>query len=398
MKAADVNAGLDLLEVALDAGPAIDAGVALGTRKLVAHLRASVASHGACSYTITSRRYSVWTLVRTYLDVPFAKFLNGYGEAATGSKLGRFRLSEIHKTDPAPIAANHRLPVRESDFQRRYALKRRRITEWRKFFKALVRQSQVMAANAGVKGYDEFDKTLDFIQASLLFVIHEMVPSRQRPSPTDELRGSSTWNRHTRRTQTYCELCWRPTEYTLHQELSPGAVSGENKNKRFCCEHDPSDPRSKYRVDHRYRQAFHNEFKHLRRICTSEYAVRFTLPTMTTITAMRKAAYDLVHAGLHSPNANRKHRYSLKERVYVLREQGMSQADAARKLGVSRQAVSKAWQQLHEIIARHEAAMAADSQREEFLPETSVAKLLTAMVDDGRAITLSLSSPKHNVN
>lgn len=337
-----------------------------------------------CSYTITSRRYSIWTLVQRYLDAPFNRFMHRHGGLAHEGMLDRFRLSEIHKVDPPPIAANHCLPIREPEFQRRYALKQYRISEWQKCFKTLVRQSQASTNKANAKRVDEFEKTLDFVQADLLSVIQGLIPGRQRPNHTDEL---GNWNQHTRRAQTYCELCWRPTEYTLHQESFPGDTSGDYKNKRFCHEHDPGNPRSKYRVDHRYKRAFRNELMHLQQLTASEYAVPFTLPAVTTLAAMRKAAYDLVHAGLHSPDENRARRHSLKEKVYAMKEQGLSQADIARELGVSRQAVSKAWKQVNELLARRAVAVAMDERHEDFQPQVSVARFLAEMAKQGRSIT-----------
>lgn len=364
MNAVRTNSGLNLLEASLDARTAINPGVVRGTHRLIAHLRASMAHRDACPYTITSRRYSVWTLVRKYVDEPFITFIRLHRNPTGRSRLNGLRLSEIHKIDPDPIARNHCLPIHESDFEQRFALKQCRINEWQKFIKSLVRQSQAMAYQARLAEAEEFEKTLDFVQADLLFVIRGLIRRRQRPGTSDQLKDETNWKQHTRRAQEFCDLCWRRTEYTFHRESHPGDSSGDGKNKRFCSEHNPSDSSSRYRTDHRYKRAFHNELMHMWRLSASEYALKFPLPGQTTPTAMRKAAYDLVHAGLHSPDKNRKRMHSLKERVFVLKTQGLSQAAIARKLGVSRQAVSKAWQQLCGIIAKREDTVAEDSWKE----------------------------------
>lgn len=385
MSAEELKQMLDFLERSLAATKAIHPGVKKGTRELITHLQFSVKGRKLCPYTITSRRYSIWTLVRRYLDDPFNELIHEHADPTHWSQLKRFKLSEIHKVDPEPLFANCYLPIHDPDYGSKTESKCQRLLEWQKFFEGAIKSSQAVVPRPAAS--ITFERTLDFVQADLLLMISRLTPRPQRPHHADDL-GSR--GEHTRRVQEFCELCWRPTEYVSRKESHPRDPSADHKNKRFCSKHHPSNSPTLYRTDHRYKRAFENEFWHQMRLAPSEYAIDFPLPTETTIAARRKAAYDLVHAGLHPPDDDRKRRYSLKEEVYVLKQEGMSQSDIARRLGISRQAVSKAWKRVQEVLRRRELALTRESGVEAFDPEIAFGKFLDSMQKRGRSVSIVL--------
>ena len=104
---------------------------------------------------------------------------------------------------------------------------------------------------------------------------------------------------------------------------------GEDKptgNIRYCTEHIPSSTNSCYRNDHRHRESF----KEWLRILGAEKVISPSYDPTDQIN-IRKKAYDFSHARL------------TERRVKILKlyAMGLSQAEIARQLGITRQAVSK---------------------------------------------------------
>jgi hypothetical protein len=87
------------------------------------------------------------------------------------------------------------------------------------------------------------------------------------------------------------------------------------------------------------------------------YAFHFPLPKPADFYEVRKAIYDLVHAFPTRPPSSKETNYSLPERVWLEQERGLRSAEIARKLDISRAAVSRASKHLREIVAtqQHEA-------------------------------------------
>lgn len=59
----------------------------------------------------------------------------------------------------------------------------------------------------------------------------------------------------------FCGPCWREMMRAMAEILEDdgGKENAWKFSGRFCAEHNPSDPMSRYRVDHRYRQLFQDE-------------------------------------------------------------------------------------------------------------------------------------------
>ncbi|WP_425914036.1 MarR family transcriptional regulator [Pseudomonas sp. GWSMS-1] len=124
-----------------------------------------------------------------------------------------------------------------------------------------------------------------------------------------------------------------------------------NLSDRYCSIHKPGS--SKYHADLRYKSAFQHQLKVLMGMARSEFAVNFSPPDAADIQEVRKAAYDQVHSGLHAIAPSRGKVMGLREKVWLMRDEGLSQSEMARRLGVSRQAISRAKKSLEELLNNH---------------------------------------------
>lgn len=197
----------------------------------------------------------------------------------------------------------------------------------------------------------QFYSTLDTIR-SLLNELQAFRPQKGRdPLRMHEGARPRLPDAATRRQNgSYCELCWR---FTMRAALMSRQHTPDFKARRlsarFCSEHNPSDPSSRYRADQRYKEAFSRELTALQsRTIESAFEVHFHLPRSADTQEIRKTAYDLVHARLRPLTQLEKP--SLRESVWLLRQQGMRQADIARQLNTSRQSVSRAMKSIEMLL------------------------------------------------
>ena len=75
---------------------------------------------------------------------------------------------------------------------------------------------------------------------------------------------------------------------------------------------------------------------------------------------VRKTAYDQVHSGLHAIASSSGAAMGLREKVWLMHGEGIRQSDMAKRLGVSRQAISKAKKSLVELVNAHHAGSYID--------------------------------------
>ena len=136
----------------------------------------------------------------------------------------------------------------------------------------------------------------------------------------------------------YCSLCWRPTVFTINalrtrSELKDDQIAYLPKiigSRNYCDLHDPADLHSFYRKDLKRKDDFLNEVEAIYKRKNSNF--RISLKPVTFVEDdVRKLAFGLVHSRLKGN----------KENVFFLIRQGIKQAEIARRLGISRQAVSK---------------------------------------------------------
>src|SRR5699024_4899409 len=98
-----------------------------------------------------------------------------------------------------------------------------------------------------------------------------------------------------------------------------------------------------------YHRLFQHELRVVRGYGRSVYGIRFDCPVDADEETIRKTVYDLIHAfPMRRPIASFEN-MSLAERVYILRQHGKRNIEIARELGVTKQAVSKAWKKLKGI-------------------------------------------------
>ena len=126
-----------------------------------------------------------------------------------------------------------------------------------------------------------------------------------------------------------------------------------NLSDRYCAVHKPGT--AKYHADLRYKAAFQRHLSALSRSGKSEYAFNFLPPSSADTQEIRKVAYDQVHAGLHVVTARKVPSLGLREKVWLMHKEGIIQSEMARRLGVSRQAISKAKKSLESLINTHHA-------------------------------------------
>ncbi|RMS89285.1 hypothetical protein ALP57_200021 [Pseudomonas coronafaciens pv. oryzae] len=126
-----------------------------------------------------------------------------------------------------------------------------------------------------------------------------------------------------------------------------------NLSSRHCHVHKPGS--AKYHADLRYKPAFQRHLSALSRLGRSEFAFNFLPPSSPDIQEIRKVAYDQVHAGLHVVTTGKPSSLGLREKVWLMHEEGISQSEMARRLGISRQAISKAKKSLELLMNTHHA-------------------------------------------
>lgn len=310
------------------------------------------------SHTLTSRRYSVWGALRQRLDRAFSRAVASFSGHWDPGLLDGFkpsqawRLPATHVIDElakCPEARRQVITIRAKATDRAEVDARLDAMEcWEECLRFAVRSASE-PGNHRLAELKTFTATLGTMRA----LLRDLRTLR----PRDGLMPSHgrVADRVTRPDESaYCELCWRETMRTKALKSAGATLSKHRLSNRFCEVHDPSSPGSRYRVDLRYKKAFQRELLALYGWAESAYNFRFSPPRSADEAEIRKTAYDLVHSGLRPITGQSMGGASLKERVWRLNRMGLRQADIARDLGVSRQAVSKALKDLEALLRARE--------------------------------------------
>lgn len=339
------------------------------------------------SYSLTSRSPSIWSQLRRHLDIPLAeafrsyrgpwasKLLTGFCLSAAGRRPPKWRIDnaawvEAKRAGDLIDWGGLIVPVSRSTPKNRQKTSDAdqvldNVRAWDENLRFVIHSSDVpLPGDVSVNGHLQFCATLDTIR-SLLDALHDFRPQKGR-DPLKIHGGSRPRLPDAvirRQNDGCCELCWRHTMRTTGMTDQDTPV---NKSRwlsdRFCSEHNPSDPSSRYRADQRYKEAFQQELMALRlRVVKSAFDVQFHPPHSADVQEIRKAAYDLVHARLRPLTQLEKP--SLQESVWRLYQQGMRQADIARQLGTTRQSVFRA--------IRHTEKLLRTRQQEQILNPSS---------------------------
>lgn len=296
------------------------------------------------SHSITSRRFSVWSLVRQHVDQPFESAIAPLRRHSWGALVGNlvpslawqspsldvlalattFREAALPRIKGSPEPASRAESVVSA------------VKQWDECIRLAGRKARITA------GQSHLIPTLDAMR--LLFAALLLL----RPRVERDVYGISVRDSLTRPDQyTLCELCWRESLRCAALNAGESRLRAMRLTNRFCQHHDPRDPYSQYRADVRYKAAFMREVDALECIEDSEFSFRFSLPRSADAQELRKTAYDLVHARLRPLGSKVPgHR----EKIGALLVQGVSQSEVARRLGISRQAVSKAKRSLEKLL------------------------------------------------
>jgi DNA-binding CsgD family transcriptional regulator len=295
-------------------------------------------------HSITSRRYSLATLVREHVDAEIAVALDAYQGDWSHALLADFQLSYVWSRSPSK-----RLEPIETETKSDRAL--RMSAAWRDRLKQASLSAQRLQASAtrgtkSSKSLAVFCATLDTL-ISFIDDCSALVP--QKTSGPD---GSVKGSRGVRYSE-FCELCWRRTQYFV--SVQSGALTGARGNsKRFCAEHTPwkstaIDPDGKREANSEYRRAlaykaqFHAELKALESMVPSRhsitqfaadaeavlgYRIHFS-PVSQHEEDMRRAAYALVHSRLRGTREN----------AILLKCRGLDAKEIGLRLGLSERAI-----------------------------------------------------------
>lgn len=249
------------------------------------------------SYTMASRRYSIWSKVREYLDASVAQALDDLGQP---------------KLLDGPFSRWLEMGRERGE--------RERVGRLRTAHKALLRQHR-------------HDLRLMALLETLYEVGMFVLLRRSRQSVGVKATKAAEAVNHGRKVSSdypFCELCWRKTMRAVVEASEDGKRRGNawKFSGRFCTEHNPSDPTSRYRVDHRYRQRFQDEVKRQWELVRRLEAPWEQVPDEA---AVRMQAFILARV----PERTRA------DEIREMAQLGASRREISERFGVSRQAVYK---------------------------------------------------------
>lgn len=232
------------------------------------------------SYTTGSRRWSIWSLLGDHFDQPLELLLNTNG------------------------AENFFQGERFSAFCKRTS-----------FDEADLYLSSIFKKyNTRLRAAD-----IDILRSVISFC------DDRRPMKISSYYFSKTRSPYYRKggRPPFCELCWKRSQ--AHQELHDGEKFSL-KTERFCADHDPRNPDSMYRTDHNNRKAFYDNLRTITR--TGYY---YNITDFEQRQHSRWVAYRMTKLHIRDKDIA----------VMDLLMDGFSQSEIARKLGASRQNISK---------------------------------------------------------
>lgn len=356
------------------------------------------------SFSLTSRRYSIWAKLRDHVEAPFANSIRDYEGPWASKLLTGFKLSTVGRTRPVwcvdidawsqvtsegiscdwdrmlvPLqrAPTSQLRVTQSTPDRLVE----NINAWNENL-LFARRSASASVTAGDE--TQFVATIEAVR-NLLDLLCQFRPKRGADpfSAHEGVHPQLPDNKTRIQGETYCELCWRPSmrSAAMGRRSRVPDIRSRQLSNRFCAEHDPSNPTSRYRADHRYKKAFQWESLLGTR---SEFLVKLEPPPNATQDEARKTAYERVHARLRS--LSQPDKPSFRETAWHLHLQGMRQADIARQLGTSRQSIFRTLKQTKQLIANHEERRTLYFRRDNYgsMSEHSILiDAVTVLTNDG---------------
>lgn len=303
----------------------------------ISHGLRAFASELTTAHTLTSRRYSIWSLLGRHVDRPWQEYVATLDSACGTNLLDGFLPSTCWKSSPRVR------PIETAKARRRSGGDDvgTQLAQWGQQFAAAMRRAchgsgAVSFGDEGWKGADAEARGLDtFLGTADSFVALLAELPHLRTKYPEEGEVDALFPRQ------FCRLCWRET---VNASLSRQGVEATSNSKqlsnKYCHVHQPGVSGSRYAKDRRYASNFKHELNALFWKERSAHAFRFPLPSSACQQELRKTAYDLVHSGLRSPDLPLG-KLSHRELVLSMHAKGLRQVEIAGALGVSRQAVSK---------------------------------------------------------
>lgn len=342
----------------------VAAGIGHFFEKLVAPATADSAERMLLtSFSLTSRKFSIWSRLRDHLQSPLddvirqhrggpwaEQLLTDFDLASLGRTPPRFRIDEKALTKAEALGGgaydlDHLVvPTQEpinSTQRKRVATADtaiHNVNAWAQNMRFVIRSLDwSLPGSMEVLEKERFRATIESIFTLLLFL--PVFRPKKSSDPLNDQEGAypQILDGKTRiQSGWLCELCWRPTmrATTMREPRSVPSMNARVRSDRFCFEHNPSDPSSRYRVDIRYKSAFQKE---IIRFLNSSLKVLMLPPESRNILEARKTAYDRVHARIRPLTQSNK--LSFREEVWQRHERGMRQTEIAQELGTSRQSV-----------------------------------------------------------
>lgn len=303
------------------------------------------------SHSLTSRRYSIWPLLKLFVDEPFAEalsyqgawhkeLLHGFTPSRAGRHPGPKVLSALGTYEPlkelaTPPSGKERSPSAAKNIAA--------LECWIQCLRMSIHSCYTAEFS---EDSWRFGHALDLVR-DVLHVLKGLRPRHRGHPVFGRVRefGTSDYR--------YCELCWRPSMRSVDLSHSAHTKGKRLRSDRFCEAHNPSDKKSRYRTDLNYKAAFNRELEAIQWGAV-ETAYAFELPGLPHPDEhmLRRLAYDRVHAGIRTPNSRRD--LSLKERVWLLKREGKSVSEIAKALGMTRQTVHGTVNQLRAIWLEHQ--------------------------------------------
>ncbi len=294
------------------------------------------------SFSILSKRYSVFSLLEKHLDKPIEEQFKEYFGDQDREELNEFQASKLHEEN-----------IHNSSSFSQYKLVTASLEKWLNilmdYSKKIDQQlySETFAVENVFSSNNEIELSKTQIQFfalldSLIYLIEGLLTLKPlkaqiKFSLEDDFEKISTVLFEDK-PDNYCKLCWRRT---MRSEIEHKNIYWEKKkhSAKYCKYHSPSVSKESWKNyirDRRYEKKFNHELTTLHTKNESHF-----LPTLRQIIIAfgivdpqekRKLAYNLVHSGLDT---------TVRKKIIRFKQNGVKNSDIARELGISIQAVSK---------------------------------------------------------
>lgn len=283
------------------------------------------------NHSITSRRYSISTLLRKELDDPFNQAVTKYRGRWNKALLDGFLPSKAWLTPPGGIKSGETTSLDNVEVANECA------GRWRARLRSAIRSAQASTGKPFAANCERFCSTLDTVMA-LITKFSSLLPAHTHSAKGRVALKAKGCN------ISYCELCWRQTEYAAQGELRDAEDQRQKISRRFCVEHNQQKSPSGYRRDLKFKELFAQELELLSRHNLTRKKSPFVfLPDATCVSGrqihlvpvsvyeedMRRAAYAVVHSGLQGTQGQ----------CLALKAKGYSIAEIAERLSITDRAV-----------------------------------------------------------